>query len=252
MIDERYVWFVWSSAFLVPWAVAYLMRPAQRAKMTWASLFTAPFGLTEPIFVPAYWNPPSLFDLASTTGFDIESVIFCFGIGGVGAVLYDALTNARPRPLGPGERDRPRHRHHIIAIAAPFLAFPALYALPGNPIYPAILAMGVGAGATIACRPDLATRTWIGGVLFLGFYSAYLLGLEGLQPGYIERIWNLADLMGVSIIGMPLEELAFALAFGMYWAGAYEHFTWKGVSAAPDPTRTGAVASSTVDSEGGP
>jgi hypothetical protein len=32
--------------------------------------------LTEPLFVPDYWNPPSLFDLARRSGFDIESVIF--------------------------------------------------------------------------------------------------------------------------------------------------------------------------------
>lgn len=38
----------------------------------------ATFGLTEPLFVPKYWNPPSLFDLAQRTGFGIKSLIFCF------------------------------------------------------------------------------------------------------------------------------------------------------------------------------
>lgn len=46
------------------------------------SLLTAPFGLTEPLFVPEYWNPPSLFVLEQRTGFDLEIFIFCFGIGG--------------------------------------------------------------------------------------------------------------------------------------------------------------------------
>lgn len=230
MIDDRYVWLVWSSAFLVPWAVAYLVLPAHRAKMMWASLFTAPFGLTEPVFVPAYWNPPSLLDLAQTTGFDIESIVFSFGIGGLGSALYDIITGAKLVSVGQLERVRPLHRHHYVAIAAPFLAFPALYVLPWNPIYPAIVAMFVGAVSTIACRPDLAAKTWIGGALFLGFYAVYLLGLEGFAPGYIARVWNLADLTGVIVVRMPLEELLFAVAFGMYWAGAYEHFTWKGSS----------------------
>ena len=57
-----------------------------------ASLLTMPFGLTEALFVPRYWDPPSLFDLAQRTGFDIESLIFSFGIGGVGSVLYNILT----------------------------------------------------------------------------------------------------------------------------------------------------------------
>lgn len=76
MIPDHYVWLVWSSAFLLPWLVAYLAFPRQRNAMLWASLFTMPLGLTEPLFVPRYWNPPSLFDLAQRTGFDIESLIF--------------------------------------------------------------------------------------------------------------------------------------------------------------------------------
>ena len=63
--------------------------------MWWASVYMAPFGLTEPLFVPEYWNPPSLFELAQKTGFDIESFIFSFAIGGIGAVLYTSLMRKR-------------------------------------------------------------------------------------------------------------------------------------------------------------
>jgi len=100
MIPDRYVWLVWSSAFLLPWLAAYAACPRHRTAMLWASLFTAPLGLTEPLFVPAYWSPPSVFDLARTTGFDIESVIFAFAIGGIGAVVYNLSNRAdrRARP----------------------------------------------------------------------------------------------------------------------------------------------------------
>ena len=56
MISEQYVWLLWSSAFLVPWLAAYVAFPVHRAAMVKASLFTAPFGLTEPLFVPEYWS----------------------------------------------------------------------------------------------------------------------------------------------------------------------------------------------------
>lgn len=69
MISDQYVWLAWSIALLVPWLAAYVGFPRQRKVMVWTSLFTMPFGLTEPLFVPAYWSPPSLFDLARTTGF---------------------------------------------------------------------------------------------------------------------------------------------------------------------------------------
>lgn len=195
--------------------------------MVWASFVTAPLGLTEPLFVPAYWSLPSLFDLARTTGFDLESLIFSFGIGGIGAALYNVVTGRVVVPLTPGERAAPRHKLHRWAVAVPFLSFPLLYLFHWNPIYPAIVAMGLGAGATMLCRPDLVRKTWVGALLFVTFYSVFLLGVEFTAPGYVARVWNLAALSGVRIIGMPLEEFLFAGAFGAYRSGVYEHFTWK-------------------------
>ncbi len=234
MITEQFVWLIWSSAFLAPWLMIFVIFPSHRKTMVWASLFTTPFGLTEPLFVPEYWNPPSLFDLASKTGFDIESLIFCFGIGGIGAVLYNVLTRQSRQVSIGSERYQSRHRFHFWALSAPFLSFPVLYAFPWNPIYPSIAAMTIGTVTTMLCRPDLMRKTWIGGILFLAYYVVFLLGLEVISPGYIARVWVLEALSGVSIVGMPIEELLFAITFGAYWSGVYEHFTWKKAAADHD------------------
>lgn len=226
MLPDRYVWFAWASAFLVPWLLAYVALPRHRKAMLWASLFTTPFGLTEPLFVPAYWNPPSLFDLARTTGFDIESLVFCFGIGGIGAVLYNILTGQTLEEMPPLQRRLPPHRLHRWALAAPFLAFPVLYPWPWNPIYPSIVVMAFGAIAAMLCRRDLVRKTWVGALLFPAYYALFLLGLEWTAPGYIESVWNLAALSGLTVAGIPIEELLFAAAFGAYWAGVYDHVTW--------------------------
>ncbi|WP_435626495.1 lycopene cyclase domain-containing protein [Candidatus Ferrigenium straubiae] len=222
----KYVWLSWSGAFLVPWALLYFVRPGFRQKMLRVSLATSLLGLSEPIFVPEYWNPPSLFDLAQRTGFDIESLIFCFAIGGIGAVMYNALVNSGIGEVPHTERHNGRHRWHRLAIAAPFLAFPMLYFLPWNPIYPGIVAMALGGIANVLCRPDLLRNTLIGGGLFLLLYAIFMLLLIFFAPGYIEQVWNLPALSGVLLGGIPLEELAFGFAFGLYWAGIYEHFTW--------------------------
>lgn len=227
MIPDPYVWPVWSGAFLIPWALLYWRFPAHRRAMVWASLFTLPFGLTEPLFVPEYWSPPSLFDLARRTGFDIESLVFCFGIGGVGAVLYDVLTGRRRAPVEATERKHPRHRWHRWAVVAPFVLFPPLYLLPWNPIYPGIVALVTGAVATVLCRPDLKRKTLLGGGIFLLYYLVFLAGLELTAPGYVARVWNLDALSGARLAGLPVEELLFAVAFGGYWSGLYEHLTWK-------------------------
>ena len=175
MIPDSYVWLVWSSAFLLPWLAAFALFPMQQSVMLWASLLTIPLGLTEPLFVPAYWNPPSLFNMAQKTGFDIESLIFSFAIGGIGATLYNLLTHRETATMPLAER-AVRHRMHAWALTLPFLSFPFLYLLPWNPIYAAIIAMTLGALAALLCRPDLATKIYLGGVLFLAFYTVFLLG----------------------------------------------------------------------------
>lgn len=232
MVSDDYVWIIWSSAFLVPWGLLYWRFPRHRRPMVWASLLTAPLGLTEPLFVPEYWSPPSLFNLNRLTGFDIESVIFCFGVGGVGVVLYDVLTRRRPVPLLAAEKQHTRHRLHQWAVVAPFVLFTPFYFLPWNPIFVGIATMVVGAVAASLCRPDLMKNALVGGGIFLIFYVLFLSGLEFAVPGYIGRVWNLEALSGLRIAVFPVEELLFAFAFGAYWSGVYEHLTWHRTEAA--------------------
>jgi len=229
----HYVWLIWSGAFLIPWALLYIVKPGFRREMLRVSLATSLLGFSEPIFVPEYWDPPSLFDLAQRTGFDIESLIFCFAIGGIGAVMYNALANKEIVEVAHAERHSGRHRWHRLAIASPYLAFLLLYFLPWNSIYPGIVALAIGGIANVLCRPDLLRNTLVGGMLFLFFYAVSMLSLIIFVPGYIEQVWNLPALSGVLLGGIPLEELAFGFSFGLYWAGIYEHFTWHR-SATPD------------------
>jgi len=227
----RYVWLMWASAFLLPWIALFVAWPRVRRPMLWASALTAPFGLTEPFFVPAYWNPPSLFGLAHRTGFDIESLILCFAIGGLAAAGYRVLAPPAERAFVAHDRNSHQHRWHRAALASPFFVFGVLLLLPWNPIYPGIAALFAGALTSGLCRPDLWRNTLVGGLVFLLLYAIFLLGLKLLWPGYIEAVWNLGDLIAWRPAGLPLEELLFGLGFGMYWSSVYEHVTWRQLDA---------------------
>lgn len=222
----HYVWLAWSGTFLLLWVGIYLLNPRHRKVIWRTSLATALLGLTEPIYVPRYWNPPSLFDLAQRTRFDIESLIFAFAIGGIGCAVYDTLTKRDFAPVSAMERRSLRHRLHRLSLLSPFFLFVPLYFLPWNPIYPSLVSLLIGAIASVICRPDLRRKTVIGGLLFFGLYGIFMLGLLWSSPGYIEQVWNLRALSGILIAGIPLEELLFGLVFGMYWSGAYEHLAW--------------------------
>jgi hypothetical protein len=225
-LSYQYTWLIWASAFLVPWGALYLVNAQYRSVMWRASLGTMLLGLTEPLFVPEYWNPPTLFNLAARTGFDIESLIFCFAIGGIGAVAYNTITRQKLVAVPAQEQIQHIHRFHRLALVAPYVLFVPLYFLPWNPIYPSMVCLIVGATASVLCRPDLMHKTFLGGTLFLAIYAVFMFGLDAIAPGYIEAVWNLPALSGIDAWGIPVEELLFGFTFGMYWTGIYEHFTW--------------------------
>lgn len=226
----QYAWLVWSLLLLAIWAVVYLSLKSKESKkeMFVVSFWTSLLGLTEPLFVPEYWNPPSLFNLAQRTGFDVESLLFAFGVGGGATIIYEWIFKIKHKSLSITEHNHPRHRIHLFALfSAPviFILFSLFSNL--NPIYSAVFALIAGGLFTWYCRPDLKKKMLISALIFLGIYFIYFFTLIAMYPGYVEQVWNLNVISGILILGIPLEELLFALSFGFFWSSVYEHLTWR-------------------------
>jgi len=222
-------WLIFSLVFLIIWFFIYILISKSRKEMLLTSIFTAPFGLTEPIFVPEYWSPPSLFNLALTTGFDIESIIFSFSIGGIGSVLYEALFSIKHEKLSRKKMHNKRHNLHLLALFSPFIVFLILMPTKLNSIYSVSISLFIGAIAALLCRPDLKKKTFLGGILFLLLYFVAFLLFTTIYPNAVEQYWNLNALSGILILNIPLEELLFAFTFGMMWSSVYEHITYNKV-----------------------
>lgn len=227
-MNFTYAYLITSLLLLLVWVLLYWIKPQVRKKMLLVSFLTAPLGLTEPFFVPLYWFPFTLFDLAQQTRFDLESLLFSFAVGGIAAVLYESLLGKSRKPVSAHEMHQRRHRFHRLVLFSPFISFGLLYFLTLlNPIYSAIIAMTIGAIATWLCRPDLLKAMLTGSILFLVIYFlVFLVGFVWLFPGYVEAVWNLPAISGVLIVGIPVEELLFAVSLGAMWSSVYEHFTW--------------------------
>jgi hypothetical protein len=58
--EYKYVWLLWSSAFLVPWALLYALAPAFRARMLRVRLATSLLALPKPTFVPERFGDSGL------------------------------------------------------------------------------------------------------------------------------------------------------------------------------------------------
>lgn len=226
----QYIWLIWSLILVVIWLIVYISLDTKekRKEMLVVSLWTSLLGLTEPLFVPSYWSPPSLFDLALRTGFDIESIIFSFGIGGIVVILYERIFRSHHVFMSDREHHSIRHRFHMLTIlSAPVILAILLVTTKLNPLHSAIIAMVIGGFATWYCRPDLKKKMLVSALLFLVLYFFYFLTLIAISPNYVEQVWNLKAISGILISGIPLEELLFALSFGFLWSSIYEHFTWK-------------------------
>ncbi len=230
--EPQLAWLLWSAFLIVVWGIVYALLKNKESKkeMLIVSLWTSLLGFAEPLFVPEYWNPPSLFDLAHRTGFDIESLIFSFGIGGIAVVLYERIFRARHEKISTSDQHSPRHQYHLWTIlSAPIIFLVLALATPLNPIYTSAIALVLGGLATWYCRPDLKKKMIVSDVVFLGIYFVYFLTLIAAYPGYVEQVWNLKDISGVLVFGVPLEELLFALSFGFFWSSVYEHIAWRRV-----------------------
>ncbi len=219
-------WLIFSLILLLIWIIIFIFSRSKK-EMLIVSAFTMPFGLTEPLFVPEYWSPPSLFNLAASTGFDIESLIFSFAIGGIGSIIYEAIFKSKHRKMNLREKHHQRHKYHILSLFSPVIVFLPLFLFTRlNPIYSASLAMLAGGIAAMFCRPDLKKKIVYGGTSFLFLYFMFFMFFNNLYLYAVERFWNLSSLSGILIFKVPLEELIFAFTFGMMWSSIYEHIKW--------------------------
>lgn len=223
----NYAWFIWSIIILGLWSIVYWWKPEFRKEMWKMSWWTMPLGLTEPFFVPEYWFPPSLFALANKTGFDIESLLFSFAIGGLGVVIYRLIYPSTLSQIHDSAKKSKKHKMHRYILLLPLaVAFVLSVYTSLNPIYYGVIALFIGGLTTLYCRPDLKSKIWIGGLLFTGLYIIYFGSLILVFPDYVNLYWNIKALSGIIILGIPLEELMFAFTCGMYWSGLYEHIFW--------------------------
>lgn len=228
----HYAWLIWSILLLVIWAVVYfsLRNKESRKEMLIVGLWTSLLGFTEPIFVPEYWSPPSLFDLAQKTGFDIESLLFAFGIGGLAVIIYERIFRVEHKQIQTKEKHQPRHKYHLLILFSAPIIFVALLLFSNlNPIYSTFIALMGGGLFTWYCRPDLKKKMLVSAFIFTFLYFVFFLTLIITYPGYVESVWNLAAISGILILGIPLEELMFAFGLGFLWSSVYEHITWRRV-----------------------
>jgi hypothetical protein len=219
VFDYSYSYLGGALIFTAAWAVLYLFAKSHRGQMLWGTALAAPFAFTSFLFIPEYWSPPSLFDLAMRYGVSIEDVVWSAAVGGIASVVSEVLFHDRLERM----RAQPHKRRYkpLLLIVAVFAVLELLY--PAHSIYGLTIALAAGAAYMAIIRRDLAGRMLRGAAIFTATYLLLFAYFLAVYPEFIARYYNVAALWGVYVAGIPIEEPLFAFSGGAVWTVVYEY-----------------------------
>lgn len=219
-MNYHFAYLVGALLFDSAWLACYLIGKSYRPQIIWGTVITTPLALTSFLFVPQYWTPPSLFDLDAHIRVGIEDFLWAGAVGGIASVVGEIVLKER---LAARRKER-RKKHYapFIVMLAVFLILHFMY--PNKNIYSTAIAFAACALVVAFLRSDLIPTMLIGAVVFAILYFLLFMFFLWLYPHFIERYYNLSNISGIRLLGVPIEELMFASTGGAVWSVAYEYF----------------------------
>jgi hypothetical protein len=225
--NYHYSYLVGTLIFAAAWVACFVLGKNYRSQIVWGTLISAPLGLTSILFVPQYWTPPSLFDLDQRFRVGIEDILWAAAVGGIASVISEILLKEKL-----ASNRRQPHRRHYAPFAVMVIAFVILELWhPGKTIYNTIVSFAVCALVVAVRRPDLVVFMVAGALDFTALYAALFVYFLSLYPDFIQRYYNIPNLLGIYIFRVPIEEFMFAASGGAVWSVAYEYLQGYRVSA---------------------
>ncbi|MFH1597961.1 MAG: lycopene cyclase domain-containing protein [Patescibacteria group bacterium] len=234
-MDTKYAYLVGSLFFLAVWIVIFALKKETRKEMTIISFFFLPVvPILEYLHIKDYWIPGFIWG----NFFGVEDFIFAFSFAGIASVIYQVVFKKRKETLKKYlviPKVRKNWPAYLIFFGGMvFMIFSFFYFMLGvNSVIALIFAFLFAGLYMIMQRRDLLVNAIFSGLLMsLLFFLFYFVLFLRLYPDIIERWWQISDLSGNMIYGLPIEEVAWAFAFGFMFGPLYEfvcHLTLKKV-----------------------
>jgi len=216
-MEIKYGYFIGGIILFIVWLILFFIRKDLQKEIIFASILGLPFAFTEFLFVPEYWNPPSLFNLISNIGFGIESLMFAFFVSGICSITFEILTSKKLFHFSKYNRFR---YIPYICILSTFIILELIF--PNKSIYNLMISFSIGAILLFSLRKDLLIQILSSGLIFSILYFLLFLYFNELFPQYITNIYSLKNFWGIVIFKVPLEEILFAFTVGMCYSSLYE------------------------------
>lgn len=220
VFDVTYAYSTYILFFSIVWLALFCYRSDLRKEIIVMSLLSAPLGpLGDFFYKHDYYHLPVL----NGDSWILQSFLVGFFLGGISAVLYASLLNKKRTRKREAWRN-PAHRWWFCGVLLSGIGVMILgtFILSLNSIYVSLLVMVAGGIWIVWHRRDLLSEAVGNGILLAALLCIFYVGLQFLFPRIFLTQWNLADLSGVFFLGIPLEELLFAFAWGFITGPAYE------------------------------
>jgi hypothetical protein len=219
MHDYHYSYLVGALIFGAAWLACYVIGKSYRTEIRWGTLISAPMALTNILFVPQYWTPPSLFDLDQKIRVGMEDFLWAAAVGGIASVVAEILLKEKLSVMRRAARKR--HFAPFVVVVVVFIVLELWHS--DKTIYNTIIAFAIGAIVIAIRRSDLIPTMLIGALSFTALYFFLFLVVLLLYPDFVKCFYNIPHLLGIYILGVPIEELLFAGTGGAIWSVAYEY-----------------------------
>ncbi len=190
-------------------AFFWTMLPGQRRPMLLSGILSMPYALASIVFVPEYWTPVRLIN--GVTG--LEDLLFSLSNGALAwSVSVGIFSKSWTLNLNPSCMAL---RYVIFTLSG--VALSLIVWFSDLKVMTAALVSIIGLGLFILWIQQDLWRVALLGMLGFGLlYGLALKGVLGLNPDFLYQ-WNLTNLSGFQIVGIPSEEIQWALGFGAVW-----------------------------------
>jgi lycopene cyclase-like protein len=215
----HYAYLVGTIIFWIAWVVCFAIGKKYGSEMRWGTMIACPTALTSFLFVPQYWTPESLFNLDQRIRVGIEDFLWAAAVGGIAAIAGEICLREKLAALRKSRHVRHYWPFILVAVLLTILEFWH----PHKTMVNVIVSGTAGAFLLAWLRRDLIPLMLTSTASFTALYFLLFRCVLFLYPQFVQRFYNLANLLGIYVAGIPIEELMFAATFGALWSVAYEY-----------------------------
>lgn len=156
--------------------------------------------------------------LIDKIGFSIESILLGFLAGGIASVIYEFVERKKVKKI----------RKKKFSDFTPYLIFIIIFLgleliFPSKSIYNLSISLIVSSIIIGYLRRDLIKQIIISGLLFSVIYFTLFVIFNLIFRDFVDQYYNLNNLWGINLVGVPIEEIIFAFSVGAFWSTLFEY-----------------------------